>query len=355
MSDYEILELFMKNNPQLVQEMIESDHNYSQTDLNPHHLEGSVWSHTMMVYNQAKPHSLAVKIASLLHDIGKPACREVVEKNGVHKVRYNGHEGMSFYKSIDVLKNTYGNIISRETIRDIAVAIANHTAFFSWKNGSKCDSIRQYAGEAFGHHYRDVVLLLNDLAYCDSTGRISLDGANYNRFAVNGYLDYSKNIKYTKKTLTLLVGPPNAGKSTYIQSVANDSNVNVLSRDDLVMYHSNAWKHGYTYTEAWKNVNHSLVDSELQKNFHEALKNDNEIVIDMTNMSKKARRKWINPARQNGYNVKIVVFFTGYDTIMERNKNREGKFIPENVIHSMMSGFTYPLFDEADIIYEVMS
>lgn len=67
---------FQLKYPKLCKAMQECSHHYSDTELNPFHLEGDVWSHTMMSCNQAVNQNKNTQIAALLHDIGKPFTRK---------------------------------------------------------------------------------------------------------------------------------------------------------------------------------------------------------------------------------------------------------------------------------------
>ena len=77
-----------------------------------------------------------------------------------------------------------------------------------------------------------------------------------------------------------------------------------------------------------------------------------DIIVDMTNVSRKSRRKWLNTVPKY-YKKKAVVFATEYDEIYARNEKRfqeTGKNIPDFVISNMMKGFMIPDYSEADII-----
>ena len=51
---YEIVTKFQLDYPELVKLMKESNHHFSEGNLNPYHLEGDIWCHTMMVCLMAK-------------------------------------------------------------------------------------------------------------------------------------------------------------------------------------------------------------------------------------------------------------------------------------------------------------
>ena len=52
LNKHTLVKWFQLNYPKFVKDMIESSHHYSETKLNPYHLEGSVFTHTMLVINQ---------------------------------------------------------------------------------------------------------------------------------------------------------------------------------------------------------------------------------------------------------------------------------------------------------------
>lgn len=132
----------------------------------------------------------------------------------------------------------------------------------------------------------------------------------------------------------------------------------VISRDDLV--EAAGRKRGMSYTTAFnfliknKEVTKNEVDDVLNHQINDSRKNNKDVIIDMTNMVKKARRKWINHFSK--YNKKAVVFLTGFEELKTRNMVRTdqtGKFIPEKVLIRMCRNFTLPLYSEGldDISY----
>ena len=66
---------FQENFPNFVSRMNSCSHHGE--DLNPYHIEGSIWTHTMMVCNMAKTRNKLVQWACLLHDIAKPFTKEI--------------------------------------------------------------------------------------------------------------------------------------------------------------------------------------------------------------------------------------------------------------------------------------
>ena len=75
--------------PEMVEDMQKAQHHYDWENLNPHHLEGDVWSHQMMVSGQVRDreYGRTVNIAALCHDLGKPVCRDV--RHDTKRVRFS--------------------------------------------------------------------------------------------------------------------------------------------------------------------------------------------------------------------------------------------------------------------------
>ena len=150
-----------------------------------------------------------------------------------------------------------------------------------------------------------------------------------------------------KPFVILLVGPPLSGKSFYIKEYLKniDSNVRVISRDELVMevYGSD------DYNTAFKEVNQKDVDRLLDLRLKEVNINKENVIIDMTNMVVNRRVKTLRYF-SDGYYKEVIVFpvleTEEYD---RRNKERnvnENKWIPPFVISSMLNSYQEPTLDE---------
>lgn len=80
------------------------------------------------------------------------------------------------------------------------------------------------------------------------------------------------------------------------------------------------------------------------------INNVDNVVIDMTNVSKEMRRKKMCQFPVTKYYKKAVVFLTGIEKLLEQNKKREGKNIPIEVINNQIMNFELPSYDEFDEI-----
>lgn len=149
----------------------------------------------------------------------------------------------------------------------------------------------------------------------------------------------------------ILVGVPASGKSTYVnESLAKDTDIQVLSTDDLVMHMGKA--EGLNYNEAWAKY---IKDAE--KLFWEAVlgaiqSNTRHVIIDRTNLTKKSRARFFNlinnAGKQGDFTVSAIVF--GQKLPLhewyQRLASRPGKTIPPHVIMNQVASFEEPDYDE---------
>ena len=170
MNTNKLLEWFFKNYPLLIKSMMVSSHNLIQTNPNPYHLEDNVWTHTMLVLKISELYNypIEVKISCLLHDIGKPATRTEVKKNGI--VHFNGHEFKSHDLAVSILFNMYNDgIIELESINSILCMIKNHDMFYrTYTKGAILQEVRRRKIPS-----REILVFLAYLCHCDNEGRFS--------------------------------------------------------------------------------------------------------------------------------------------------------------------------------------
>jgi predicted kinase len=205
---------------------------------------------------------------------------------------------------------------------------------------------RYYDEEVVKHHKEMPIEVFNEIYDCIASER--------ERVPVIG-----------KPTCTLLIGSPLSGNIQLDLFVTRlleefeqfevaplDINVNeetvIVSRDTILVDYGNNNNLGKTYPEIWGNLSDTdqkNIDVMTQTRFNTAIKAGKNIVIDMANMSKKARNRWISNLPKY-YVKKAVVMLTSYDELKRRN----GKDIPEYVIKNMAKSFATPMYDEFDVI-----
>ncbi len=179
----------------------------------------------------------------------------------------------------------------------------------------------------------------------DSLGRFNLDEGR----------DFPE-VKCTKKedreyqaTINVLIGPPCSGKSTWIKE--NVINETIISRDDLITEKYPDLSYNEAHNKEKENKGNNSVDSLLHNNLMKAMKNGEDIVVDMTNCPRKSRQKYLN---KKGYLRKATVFLNSYDELMRRNSLREDKVLNEYVLVKFMKMFYMPLESEFDEIEYVI-
>ena len=78
-----------------------------------------------------------------------------------------------------------------------------------------------------------------------------------------------------------------------------------------------------------------------------AAEDSRTVYVDRTNLSAKARKRFIDFFKQYGYTLKAIVFPQPDETEWHRRLNsREGKTIPQHVLRSMQDSYEMPLLSE---------
>jgi predicted kinase len=139
------------------------------------------------------------------------------------------------------------------------------------------------------------------------------------------------------------VGVPMSGKSTWVGE--NISDETVISRDRILMdvYGSD------DYNEAFNNVDQGKVDKKLLKTINDSVRNKDNVVIDMTNISTKTRRRNLSYFTKDYTKIAIVFPILPNDEYNRRNDYRkinENKSIPFGVLRNMIQSFSIPTMDE---------
>ena len=356
---YDLIQWFQLNHKEHANAMRKSSHHYSDEKINPYHGEGSIWAHTSMVVNVANlmKYPDVVVASALLHDLGKPYVREV--NHDTERVYFKNHEGVSFWKAISVVKQLTDNVEKQKTILKL---IALHSVIFENHRDGKFskDFYKKFSKD------QDFLELLKMQVISDSMGRFCKDLGDLREkftqiFDQEFYMnlnaeDFNARRKKHDNTLTVLIGVPRSGKSTWIAQNVTDEVV--ISRDSTLVEYAQKKYNTRTYSEAFKSLSEDdqkAVDTIISTQFKNAVKAGKDIVIDMTNMSKKSRRKWVS---QYGGNTKAIVFATDMDEISRRNEHARktiGKFIPQYVIDNMAKNFVYPQYDEFDNVEMIIT
>jgi predicted kinase len=319
------------------------------------HLEGSIWTHTMMVLSAMQQHvknhhaQKELLLAALLHDTGKVYTRNVDHKN--QKVTFYGHPGVSTFLARNMLPKI-DPTLSKEQQLCILYLINHHQTLFNLKDDMSGKAFQKLVDKFDGSYdlLDDLIIFRN----ADSAGRISTkkEGTSSTQFvkladAVAANPTTNTPINTTSAIDTpkavIMVGLPGTGKSTYASSYLKD--YTLVSRDAQITQLMG----DMDYNEAFKLVDQQEVDKLYEQTFAKAVQMKENLVVDKTNLTHKSRMKSIRRLQDNGYRVKIIVLLPTLLTLHRRNQKREGKTIPTKVIRNMMSTLELPFQSEGSV------
>lgn len=350
---YSLIKNFYQKYPEIISEMKQCDHNDSEYCVfSDWHLEGDVWTHTMMVVSHLKrlvkysnnPFELIV--AGLLHDIGKPLSREFKEDK--NKITFYGHSGVSTFIAAGIIKKLVPNFTHDQVIYVLRL-INYHQVLFDIRDDSSYISIKKFEEKFNSMQGVELLHDVNLLRIADTRGHISSYSATHSekikeilgRLATKYYPRYSSRYNESKPEAVIMVGIPGCGKSTYIKKYLSDHIV--VSRD-------NQFQKLYpnlSYSDAWNIADQEEISKMFQNDLSEAIKSNNNIVLDLTNLTHKWRMKFINTLKSK-FSIKIIVLMPDFNIVKQRNFNRIGKVIPENVVLNMMKSFQLPFENETN-------
>ena len=135
--------------------------------------------------------------------------------------------------------------------------------------------------------------------------------------------------------LTLMVGLPGSGKSTYAKSLQNDITI-VLYSDAISK-------------ELWgdenEQKNKDIVFKTLYKRARNLLLSGKNVIIDATNILKLDRARSLNRFADLNIKRKAIIIDTPIDECIRRNQLRERK-VPVSVIREFATKYVEPTLEE---------
>ena len=143
----------------------------------------------------------------------------------------------------------------------------------------------------------------------------------------------------------MLVGIPCSGKSTYVEKLKTIpywSNSVILSTDNYI--EKVAQEHNTTYNEIFEDCI-SEATRQLELEFIMAKDKGKNLIWDQTNLTVKTRKKKLSKL-PSFYARGVIYFEISLEEALERNKNREGKFIPESILKRMYQQLEIPTKNE---------
>lgn len=337
----QIINEFMIKHPKLVKEMQNCDHAYSENKLNPYHIEGDVWCHTMMVCKEIELITKDIKSeedkkelmwAALLHDVAKPNTR--YSNDNRELVTFVGHESLGVYKSIDILKKQSN--MSQENILNISLMVGLHS-HLQRNSASRIEKMFK--------KNKDLLSKVKKLYIADNNGRYT---SVQNREFIGQYNIETIKEEKKKNTINILIGPPLSGKTTYVNKMKKKDKV-VISTDAILKRHfSNLGNSIKKIKTNFKPKDEELLIEILQNELSVAAKKGCDIYIDSNNLTWQERDLFINNNVLKEYNKKAIVMLVGYEELLRRNRTK--KRIPNFIIEKECRKFNNPFYDEFDEI-----
>lgn len=366
----QIINSFKANNTELYDKMKQTDHDCSLMHPNEYHSEGSVWAHTCMVISNLLDNFISFSkidnkliLAALLHDIGKPFV--IAEKKGIDNIprmTTYGHEGIGTFIALDAINKMNDIEIEKSDLINILRLINLHMIFYNIFKSQKSND-----DELISQFKNDLPFLnsLKQLLRADMFGRITSIKEYEKSLMIIKYLDQindkmkgnDNEIKKDKNKLNkfiMMIGVPGTGKTTYTQHfLSKNKNYISLCRDSLIEDNLNNCKYS-SYEDSFKDLEfQKYIDNELNSRLDNYIKNNRNIIIDMTNISRKSRRSKLSKISDKSYYKIAEVFIKSYSDIFDVNEKRKCSgehFIPSYRLTQMMSSFKFPLHDEFDEI-----
>ena len=132
--------------------------------------------------------------------------------------------------------------------------------------------------------------------------------------------------------MTMMVGLPASGKSTYAQEIAKKSNAIVLSSDAI------RWE---LFGDETDQSHNQKVFQELRKRAKEWLCAGRDVIYDATNTSSKRRRAFLNELTKIDCIKNCVIIATPYEQCLKNNRDR-ARQVPEWAIERMYRKWQTP-------------
>lgn len=323
-------------------------------EASPWHREANVKVHTEMVVQQYVDRSPEVwtkqdflgAVCAAFHDVGKPASR--VEKHSESRgtyYAYHGHELRSARMFEDFIMSGEFEYLTAEDVYAGCVIIEHH---MPW----------DYSDDRMQHVAQTVVALDIVEQYIrhlisDQLGRISDDSeakaermhawiAKF-RDVVTVVAAREQYVDPTAPMMHVLIGASGTGKSTYVKQVACEASVFSLDALRHQFYDATDYRRAY---EASAKDSH--FEARANAVFYALLKQRVELFIDNTNCSARRRGSYIKRASKAGYRTIGVYTPIALQTVIDRQRTRTDKTVPEDAVRRQYMTLQVPLYGEFD-------
>lgn len=352
----------------------------------PWHREKSVSIHTQMIFDHylknfaadRTPRQQALTLLCILfHDTGKPAAKKTKtsETRGEYQ-SFGGHESISARIWEDyAVQNWYNWKQLKKTfelqdtdIYAIAWVIENHLPHDLNHPNDAQRICNQLHSKPFDNG--DLATVYYDQIISDQSGRIS-DNHEKNLAEVIEFVNAIKACTPEQKAvkvpgrspkLVIMVGASGSGKSTYSDKLVNDG-YEYFSLDKCRLEY--AKKNGvkgsnpidvYSRAFAYCDKHRGPFRHFAERTFSDLIDACADIIIDNTNVNRKARENYSSVAKDSEYEVICALFPITKAELLKRQKARKDKTVPIVAVLDQYKRIQMPwLFDECDEIDVVMT
>lgn len=338
MTLFEKWETYFKANG-IYQELEKCEHGITRGDIsgiedpvvitvNPHHHE-SVLTHILMVRDETLKISddpIAEAIA-LLHDISKAYVRKVnVEKENI---RFHGRGYMSALMSVNFLK---------ENFPDDVLLILKVLSLFDMMEASA--NIYDYENDETVIHYLKILFQANQKGRITTVEERDVNNVVGNWRETLAIRKKNPHKKGIKENLTVLIGIPGSGKTTYAQNHTGE----FLSMEEFLLDYG--VKRGVTGT--FNEVRDELQENVLvfEKKFASLMKKrfkrheleGDDYLVDSYSTTLSSRYSYNHSFK----NVKYVMFWRDYSDCLSHSIAPDDKQLKEQMVKMTTTGFLYP-------------
>jgi predicted kinase len=335
----------------------------------PWHREANVGVHTDMVVSQylmlsnsegpgmldSECFNVRGALGCAFHDVGKPPAMQIKfkEDRGEYKA-FHGHELISARMWENWAVGNW-SFLQREfgfepiDIYTVGWMIEHHVPWAT-KKDEKLDAFAATAYTTLGHS-----CAWTDMLMADQRGRIS--DSSHQRFEEAQIWIYDHEERRAKaewgfelvtdKTVYMLIGAPGAGKSTYRQKLlAENPGAAVLSMDDLrIEFYGEPYENAFA-----KASKDSSFNAKVDARYIDTLRQNEVVILDNTNTAARARKRWLAPARARDFRIVAVLFPVQLQTVLDRQRSRTDKTIPDQVVSDMYNRMSLPMIGDFDEI-----
>jgi len=325
-----------------------------------YHAEGDVFSHTKMVIRElpkvpgwsdfsADEKQLLIP-AALFHDCGKPKTTQVEDG----QITSRGHSRAGARLARNILRDLGLGLVKREAIVNLILCHGWPPRFIEQripemeviKAAWLCQNDMLWTlatADAKGRQgkdsgFLDALGLWKAMAQELDCWRQPFPSAN-REAKLLAFEDRDKDIRFynpqepARGCMTLMSGPPGAGKDTWLH--AHCPNLPVVSLDIL-----------RETLDIDPTDSQGPVIAAAKEMAREHLRAGTSFAFNATNVVRDTRARWIRLARDYSFQVKIVYLEPPLPRLLAQNKKRPAP-VPESVILSLLEKLDVPLVSEA--------